>query len=259
MLAPTRFGSLIAALMGSGPASHRFVGVPSRQVLLGVERFCWATGFLLLLVWLAVKIDGAVAQESALDRFDRARAAAAASRLAAPGGASPESIPNEPIKFALWAPKRVAAYLASLAHPLETPLATLEIPRLKLRVAVFNGTDDVRLDRGVGRIPGTARPGEAGNLAIAGHRDGFFRVLKDILPGDELRLTTLAGSEVYSVDRFWIVAPEQVEVLDSTAAPSVTLITCYPFYYVGSAPQRFVVRASRPDPANPGWNRGDKR
>jgi sortase A len=211
-------------------------------VLLGVERVCWAAGSLLLLFWLAVRIDGAVAQETAFERFDQASAS--------PEPIPNETIPNEPIKFARWAPKRVAAYLASLAHPLETPLATLEIPRLGLRVAVFDGTDDVRLDRGVGRIPGTARPGEAGNLAIAGHRDGFFRALKDILPGDEVRLTTLAGSEVYSVDRYWIVTPDEVEVLDSTASPSLTLITCYPFYYVGSAPQRFVVRASRLDPPN---------
>ena len=93
------------------------------------------------------------------------------------------------------------------------------------------------------RIEGTAIPGAEGNAGIAGHRDGFFRGLKDIGPGDVIELDTLKGNESYRVERVWIVDPEDVSVLDPTSTRALTLVTCYPFYYVGSAPQRFIVRA----------------
>jgi LPXTG-site transpeptidase (sortase) family protein len=87
------------------------------------------------------------------------------------------------------------------------------------------------------------RPGTEGNVGIAGHRDGFFRALKDIAEGDAIELQTLGGRETYRVERTWIVEPEDVSVLDPTPSRSLTLVTCYPFYFVGSAPQRFIVRA----------------
>jgi sortase A len=95
----------------------------------------------------------------------------------------------------------------------------------------------------LGHIEDTAPPGTDGNTGIAGHRDGFFRVLKDITEGDTIELQTLAGRETYRVERTWIVEPEDVSVLDPTPSRSLTLVTCYPFYFVGSAPQRFIVRA----------------
>ncbi len=107
------------------------------------------------------------------------------------------------------------------------------------------GTDDRTLDRGVGHIEDTAQPGTDGNLGIAGHRDGFFRGLKDITPGDLMELDTLQGTDVYRVERTWVVSPEEVSVLDPTSTPAITLVTCYPFYFVGSAPDRFIVRAVR--------------
>ena len=86
-------------------------------------------------------------------------------------------------------------------------------------------------------------PGTDGNSGIAGHRDGFFRGLKDIGPGDAIELETLQGKEVYHVERVWVVYPEDVSVLDATPTRSLTLVTCYPFYHVGPAPQRYIVRA----------------
>ena len=107
------------------------------------------------------------------------------------------------------------------------------------------GTDDFTLNRAVGHIDDTAVPGTNGNSGIAGHRDGFFRGLKDIGPDDVIELETLQGKEVYRVERTWVVSPEDVSVLDTTPARSLTLVTCYPFYYVGPAPQRYIVRAVR--------------
>ncbi len=107
------------------------------------------------------------------------------------------------------------------------------------------GTDDRTLDRAVGHIEGTAQPGTDGNSGIAGHRDGFFRGLKDITPGDVIELDTLQGKDVYRVERTWVVNPEDVSVLDPTSTRALTLVTCYPFYFVGSAPRRFIVRAVR--------------
>jgi sortase A len=118
-------------------------------------------------------------------------------------------------------------------------------------VAVLGGTDDWTLNRAVGHIEGTAGPGAAGNSGIAGHRDGFFRGLKDVAVGDAIELETLGAVHHYRVTRTWIVEPDDVSVLDPTASPAVTLVTCYPFYFVGSAPQRFIVRAVRVDATAP--------
>ena len=112
-------------------------------------------------------------------------------------------------------------------------------------MAVLPGTDEFVLNRGLGHIEETALPGTGGNSGIAGHRDGFLRGLKDIAVGDAVELETLEGRQVYRVERMWIVEPEDVSVLDPTPVQSLTLVTCYPFYFIGSAPQRFIVRAVR--------------
>jgi sortase A len=119
----------------------------------------------------------------------------------------------------------------------------LEIPRLGLTVPVLEGTEEITLNRGVGHIEDTALPGERGNVGIAGHRDGFFRVLKDVTSGDTIRLVTVGETLAYTVQDIRVVDPEEVQVLDPTGTPVLTLVTCYPFYYVGNAPQRYVVRA----------------
>ena len=142
----------------------------------------------------------------------------------------------------LWSEKRVAGYLESLASEFEPPLAVLRIPALDIEAPVFDGTDELRLNRGVGRIEGTARPGQRGNIGIAGHRDGFFRGLKDVAVGHTLTLTTPQETATYVVDRITTVSPDDVSVLAETTTPAVTLVTCYPFYFIGHAPQRYIVR-----------------
>jgi sortase A len=148
------------------------------------------------------------------------------------------------VDFALWSAKRIVAYKDSLAMKFGTPLAVLSIPKLGLEVPVFDGTDDLTLNRGAGRIAGTAEPGEPGNMGVAAHRDGFFRKLKDVHVGDVIELAASRGNYRYTVQNIEIVDPANVSVLRSQPQPSITLVTCYPFYFVGSAPQRYIVHAS---------------
>jgi sortase A len=145
--------------------------------------------------------------------------------------------------YSLWSVKRTKLHQASLSKRAEA-LAVLRIPRLQLEVPVLEGTDELTLNRGVGRIAGTSRPGETGNIGIAGHRDGFFRPLKDIREGDLIELVTTSRTEVYGVDRLRITSPADVSALRFKDAPSLTLVTCYPFYFVGPAPNRYIVEAS---------------
>ena len=147
----------------------------------------------------------------------------------------------------LWSEGRIAAFTESLSQPTSDVLGILEIPRLSLEVPVYDGASDLHMDRGAARIEGTAMPGEPGNLGVAGHRDGYFRVLKDIELGDEITITTVDGPESYVVQELSIVDPTAIEVLDPTVQQSVTLVTCYPFYFVGHAPERFIVRAVKRD------------
>jgi sortase A len=144
------------------------------------------------------------------------------------------------------------------APPTQTPVAVtrrpppapgstigrIEIPRLGVSSVIRAGSDARTLRLAVGYIPGTALPGENGNVGLAGHRDTFFRQLRDVNPDDEIRVTTKDGVFHYYVQRTNIVQPKDVWVLDQTSYPALTLVTCYPFSYIGSAPQRFIVRAA---------------
>lgn len=121
----------------------------------------------------------------------------------------------------------------------------IEIPRIDVSGIVLEGVDKTTLRRGVGRIPGTALPGTAGNLGLAAHRDSFFRGLKDIRKNDIVTLKTMEATYYYRVDWTEIVLPSDTHVLAGSGTPELTLVTCYPFYYVGSAPKRFIVRAQR--------------
>jgi sortase A len=123
-------------------------------------------------------------------------------------------------------------------------IGRIEIPRLKLSAAVAEGDDDKTLAKAVGHLPETPLPWHRhGNMALAAHRDGLFRRLEHIRPNDEVRVVTPRGDFFYSVRRTRIVEPDDVSVIAHTAAPTITLITCYPFSFVGNAPQRFVVQA----------------
>ena len=129
----------------------------------------------------------------------------------------------------------------------EAPIAVLTIPKIGIEVPVFAGTDDLTLNRGAGMIAGTASPGKTGNMGIAGHRDGFFRRLKDIRVGDHIELFAGHDKFVYAVEDITIVDPSDVTVLSPRPRTSLTLVTCYPFYFVGDAPQRYIVHASLVD------------
>ena len=138
-----------------------------------------------------------------------------------------------------------AATRATRAAPAPgTVIGRIEIPRLRVSTIVRAGSDARTLRLAVGHIEGTAFPGGSGNVGLAGHRDTFFRRLEEIQPDDEIRLVTPDGTFVYQVERTDVVRPDDIWVLDPTDTPTLTLVTCYPFTYVGSAPERFIVRAS---------------
>jgi sortase A len=126
-----------------------------------------------------------------------------------------------------------------------TPWGRIEISTIGLEAMILEGTDARTLRRAVGHIPGTPLPGQQGNVAITGHRDTFFRPLRNIRKDDEIRLTTLSGSYRYWVDSIKVVEAKDMGVLDNSEDEILTLVTCYPFYYVGPAPKRFIVRAHR--------------
>ena len=125
----------------------------------------------------------------------------------------------------------------------EGVLGRLEIPRLRIAAIVAEGTDAKTLGRAVGHVPSTARPGSPGNCGLAGHRDTFLRGLGGVRANDIIRIVTREGTYTYQVEWSEVVEPHRVDTLDSTTAPSLTLVTCYPFAFVGHAPKRFVVRA----------------
>jgi sortase A len=155
--------------------------------------------------------------------------------------------------------RRAAIRAAPRTEPAALPVATevvapggligrIEIPRLLLSVVVIEGIDRTTLRRAVGHIPGTALPGRPGNVGLAGHRDTFFRPLKDLRVKDEILLSTLKGNFKYVVVSLTIVDPDDVGVLAPSRENVLTLVTCYPFYYIGPAPHRWIVRARQVSP-----------
>jgi sortase A len=224
---------------GSPECSRPQVGNLRTQVLHGIERLLLAAGLTLVLVYGCMRIHAAVMYQADLWSF-------AALKSISPA-AKDDGSQRRRVDFSLWSGKRVNAYTQALATKLGSPLAILSISKLALEVPVFEGTDELTLNRGAGRIVGTARPGEQGNIGIAAHRDGFFRSLKDVRPGDRIELAQLRRKFVYSVDHIAVVNPSDVTVLQARPQPSLTLVTCYPFYFIGGAPQRYIVQASLVD------------
>jgi sortase A len=201
-------------------------------------------GLGLLTAYAVVRIHGTVSSQAALLAFHESSASSQIRNEGALESAWP-------VDFKLWSQNRIAAYKFLLATKFDKPVAVLSIPKLRLEVPVFEGTDDATLNRGAGHIAGTAKPDEHGNIGIAAHRDGFFRSLKDIQLGDQINLATREQSATYVVDAIQIVSPDNIEVLRPESHPSLTLVTCYPFYYVGDAPQRYIVHASVTDSERP--------
>jgi sortase A len=206
------------------------------------ERLFLAIGMTLLATWGGVRFYGSVASRTAIERFHANKEAVPSAVTSAPRWDGP--IANPAVDFTFWNPKRITAYKDSLSAKTDLPLAILRIPKINLEVPVFNDTDDLTLNRGVGRIIGTAQIGHSGNLGIAGHRDGFFRGLKDVGEEDIVELVRPGGTDQYVITQVQIVAPDDVSVLAPTPTPTLTLVTCYPFYYVGNAPQRYIVTAA---------------
>ena len=141
-----------------------------------------------------------------------------------------------------WSEKAIAKYEKTKSGG-GSPLAVLTIERLNIKAPVYFGTHRITLDRGLGMVEGTAYPDEVGNIGISGHRDGFFRPLKDIKVGDAIEMLTPTGVQEFEVSEISIVDALEVSVLDPTDTTVLTLITCYPFYYQGYAPDRYIVRA----------------
>jgi len=208
--------------------------------LAKVERLLLVFGLLMLGVYLGARAHREVLSRAALDGF-RTDGASPAERL------KPAEFVGAKPDFTLWSAKRIKDYQDSLLAHLAPAIGILRIPKIRVEVPVLEGTDDLSLNRGVGRIAGTATLGEGGNIGIAGHRDGFFRGLKDVGPGDRIELVTPNETDTYVIDQIVIVDPNDVSVLAPRPRPSLTLVTCYPFYYVGSAPQRYIVQASITD------------
>jgi sortase A len=123
-------------------------------------------------------------------------------------------------------------------------IGRLEIPSIHLSAMISEGTDDATLRRSVGHLPGTALPGLSGNVALSAHRDTFFRNLRELHKNDLISITTVDGTFEYAIESMMIVEPDQRSVLRDVGYPTLTLITCYPFYYVGAAPKRFVIEAA---------------
>jgi sortase A len=207
------------------------------------ERLLMALGVALLVFWAGARVHRAIASRIALAQFK------AEEGHPQTGYLSPSVDPTlgTKVDFRLWSNNRIAGYKASLTEKKEKPIAILRIPKIALEVPVFDDTDELTLNRGVGRILGTARVGQNGNLGIAGHRDGFFRGLKDLAVGDLIELEAGGTTGQYAVKNIQVVKPQQTEVLTPTATRTVTLVTCFPFYYVGSAPERFIVTAEIQD------------
>ncbi len=211
---------------------------------LAFEKLLLAIAIVMLALYAGSRLYTAAASHVAVLRF---RSSTVGSRAGTSRAQSQVHEAKKQVDFSLWSGKRMIAYSHMLAMTLDPALAILAIPKLRLEVPVFDGTNELILNRGAGRIKGTARPGEPGNIGIAAHRDGFFRGLKYIQVGDRIELRTSNKTDAYVVDDIVIVRPNEVQVLRPRSRPSLTLVTCYPFYFVGDAPQRYIVHAYRAD------------
>jgi len=180
-------------------------------------------GLLLGLVYVAAAVDAGLGRSSDINAFAR--------ETGSPDQSS-------------WSQERSREFAAARQSVTSPPIALLRIPSLQLAVPLYGTATELHLNRGVGLIEHMAQPGEGGNLGIAGHRDGFFRALKDIAHGDLIEVQTHRRTYRYRVVATRIVAATDTTPLAITSEPTVTLVTCYPFYYLGRAPQRFIVRGS---------------
>jgi len=214
-------------------------------VVRRLEVAAWASGILLLAAYAGVRLEGAIGRRHALREFAEHKASLSLPVATAVIAPAPSRSLGDFLSpdMSLWSPERVRGFQQSLGHDFQT-LAVLRVPKIGLEVPVLEGTDESELNRGVGHITYTPHFGAAGNVGVAGHRDGYFRGLKDVTEGDVIEVETLSARQSYTIRRISIVSPDRVDVLAPSAEPTLTLVTCYPFYFVGDAPQRYIVRAS---------------
>lgn len=216
------------------------------------SRWVWAERALLLIGILCLGIYAWSRLDTWL--FDRAQSARLEQALAHPEKKRPAAETDSFESFRKGAERELPEKKPSTPAPAEGDLiGRIAVERLGVSAIVLEGVGNRELRRGAGHIPATPLPGQGeGNVGIAAHRDSFFRALKDIREDDTIELTTLDGTFRYKVEWTKIVKPADVSVLEPTDEPALTLVTCYPFYYVGSAPERFIVRAHRiPEPEEP--------
>ncbi len=223
---------------------------PTRRWMAGLEWFFLLLGLVALDTYVWVNASSMLSQAYQDWAFDQTLRGLAPSVGGFVGdeiswlfGAQREKVEiPEAVPKVEYAPRGVMPPLPS------SVIGRLEIPRLKLSAMVREGADGQTLHHAVGHIPGTALPGYAGNVALAGHRDTFFRELRNIKKDDSIELETENGTYRYLVESTEIVGPRDVSVLAASHGSTLTLVTCYPFYYVGSAPKRFIVRAAQVSP-----------
>lgn len=221
-----------------------------------IERLLFLIGIVCLGTWAYAFVDTRLSEmreERRLDEAIRQRTAAAAAKVhTGSAAAETDTLGSFQKKEANGQDKEEDDFAGF--GPGETDLENLEegdligrikIPRVGVSAIVLHGVGKKTLRRSVGHIPGTSLPEQDGNVGLAGHRDSFFRGLKDIRKDDTIELTTLDGTFEYKVEWTKIVRPDDTGVLADEGSPALTLVTCYPFYYVGSAPKRFIVRAHR--------------
>lgn len=235
-----------------------FPTITRAKVYCALESLCWVFGVGLLGYALSMKAlevhaseEGVAQFQSALLMAENSTAVATdePSLVIAAGQRENSSLTLDQEKLnaidkSLWNQKRINQFNELQKANRDTPVALLQIDQLNILAPVYDGTSDVNLNRGAGWIENTAMVDEGGNIGIAAHRDSFFRGLKDIKAGHRISLKTLSGERFFTVTDTKIVEQTDTEVLGPTDGNQLTLVTCYPFYYVGSAPQRFIVTAT---------------
>ncbi len=205
-----------------------------------LERLLFIVGLLMLGIYLGARVHTAVSSRATMEIFKR-------EQLRSPDQERTVVLAAAKPDFRSWSPKRIQEYENSLVSYYRPAIGIIRIPKIHVEAPLLDGTDELSLNRGVGRIAGTASPGQEGNIGIAGHRDGFFRGLKDIALGDTVEVITQTRTETYIIDNIVIVDPHDTSILRARQRPSLTLVTCYPFHFIGSAPRRYIVQASLAD------------
>lgn len=216
-----------------------------------MEIASWGAGVAMLAFYFGARIGGEIEREQGIKAFVEARAEANSPypdfvtprSLDWPDSESPVLVASQP---ALASQEWVGTQedeMPVFPDMESLPIALLRIGRVGLEVPVYADTTERNLNRGAGWVKGTAAPDDGGNIAIAAHRDGYFRVLKDVAVGDVLELESITQERLYRVTEISIVEPGDTSSLSATETAAVTLVTCYPFYFVGHAPQRYIVRA----------------